>query len=1068
MIGTPFRLGLALALLLGFSATLCAGDKAAGEPSPDEVKFFENHVRPVLANHCYRCHGAERQRGGLRLDSLAAMITGGDSGSALTPGKPDESLLIEAVNYDPFGYQMPPTGKLEEKDIAALTKWVELGAPWPGASAEGVVAAGPREKITDEDRAFWSFQPLASPEVPNVNDGGWSQTPIDRFIYARLAAEGLEPAEKADPRQLIRRVYFDLIGLPPDPVEVERFAADPSPKAFERIVDELLASPRYGERWGRHWLDLVRYAESDGWRQDAYRPHAWRYRDYVIESFNEDKPYDRFVQEQLAGDEIAPNDPDALVATGFLRHMIYEYNQRDARTQWNEILTDMTDTTADVFLGLGMGCARCHDHKFDPILQKDYFALQAFLAPAIWRDDVPAASHEDVEAFNTQLAAWEEATAEIRSKIEAIRGVHDKRAFDGAVNKFPEDIIAMVRKPATERTPLESQLAYLAIRQGDYDIERLNLTSKLKGETKTEYEELVAELKKFDHLKPEPLPQAMTVTDVGPEPPVTTIWGGRDQTPIEPAFLTVLGEPAPEIVPPEGLDSTGRRTALAKWLTQPDHPLTTRVIANRIWKYHFGRGLVPTTSDFGRLGEAPTHPELLDWLARRFVADGWSFKRMHRLILTSAVYQQTALRETPQVAALKDPTNRLLWRFNTTRLDADQIRDAMLFASGELRERTGGPSVDHGQPVRSIYTKVVRNSRDPFLAAFDFPMGFTSTPERNTTTTPTQALMMINGDYTLARAAALARRLSRHSDSRKQIEEGFLLAFGRAPTSSELNVIEEFLEGVGKTPEQRMPLASVEFPGRSSRGLRLLEDPAEPLPTLDSPEALPSGNFTVEAYIQLERLYADATVRTIAAEWNNHNSSPGWSLGVTSTKSSYTPRNLILQFVGQNAEGKTTYEVVPSGLLIDLNKPYYVAVSVELDKPGEEGITFFAKRLDGSHPLQTARVAHQVVSGLGNEFPLTIGGRTASPKHRWQGIIDDVRLSRAALEPHELLIQSGDGRGVVGHWTFESADDRLADSSKNALNLRARSSSSPAGPTNEALLDFCHVLLNSNEFLYVD
>ncbi len=1043
-------------------------DLVPREPTPDEAKFFENHVRPVLANHCYRCHGPERQRGELRVDSLGALLAGGESGPSIVLGKPDESLMIEAIHYDPFSYQMPPTGKLEDKDVKALTRWVEIGAPWPGATQEQPVATRPKEKITDEDRAFWAFQPLANPEAPRVDDQGWSLTPIDQFIFRALTEAGLDPAEPADPRQLIRRVYFDLIGLPPESAVVERFAADPTPEAYAKIVDELLDNPRYGERWARHWLDLARYAESDGWRQDGYRPHAWRYRDYVIRSFNEDKPYDRFVQEQLAGDEIAPDDPDALIATGFLRHSIYEYNQRDAVTQWTEIMTDVTDTTADVFLGLGMGCARCHDHKFDPILQKDYFALQAFLAPMVWRDDVPPVTPEDLAEYESQLNEWYEATTELRAEIDAIEAPFIKRAIDTAVNKFPDDVIAMIRKPAADQTPYEAQVAALALRQADFEIGRANISGKLKDEKKETYERLQAELKKFDHLKPRALPVAMTVADVGPHPPTVTIPGSRSAEPIEPGFLTVMGQEPPTIVPPEGLDSTGRRSALAHWLTQPDHPLVTRVIVNRIWKYHFGTGIVATTSDFGRLGEEPSHPELLDWMARRFVADGWSFKRMHRLILTSRVYQQSALRETPETAAMKDPTNRLLWRMNTRRLDADQIRDAMLATSGELRERTGGPAVDHNQPVRTVYTRVVRNTRDPLLDVFDYPMGFTSTPERNTTTTPTQALLMINGQWTLARAAAFARRLGKLSDPEVQVHTAFELALGRAPTPRELTMSVEFLKQGSETDPQP-PVELAKFPVRGTQAARMVEASNAPLLSVPDRADLPSGDFTIEAYVQLDSLYNSATVRTIAAQWDGDNKKPGWSLGVTSTKSSYKPRNLIVQLTGNDAEGKQTYEVIASNLHLELKKPYYVAASVRLAEDGPGSVTFFARRLDGEHPVESAEVPHPIAEGYRNNLPFTLGGRATSPQHRWNGLVDEVRLSSVALNAEDLLIHRGAGRDVVGAWSFQSPEALLTDASGRQAHLVPLVHGQTAGgPSAEALIDFCHVLLNSNEFLYVD
>src|SRR5262245_48146517 len=411
---------------------ICTSGRAA-EPSREQVEFFEKKVRPVLAEHCYKCHSEadKKHKGNLTLDSLAGMLKGGDSGAALVPGQPDKSLLVKAVTHQDADLKMPPQKKLAANQIADLREWVKGGAAWPGTGTVKV-----RGKITDEDRQWWAFQPVKAQPVPAVSDVGWSIHAMDRFIFARLQAEGLTPAPPADRGVLVRRVYFDLIGLPPTPAELDAVLNDTSTDWYEKLVDKLLASPRYGERWARHWLDLVRYAESDGYRIDEYRNEAWRYREYVINSFNNDKPYNRFVHEQLAGDEIDPDNPEAQAATGFLRLWIYEYNQRDVRTQWSIILDDITDVTGDVFLGLGMGCARCHDHKFDPILQKDYYRLQAFFASILPRDDLPLASPRQHTDYLSRLAAWEAQTATIRQQIDALEAPYRTSAAKGAIAKF--------------------------------------------------------------------------------------------------------------------------------------------------------------------------------------------------------------------------------------------------------------------------------------------------------------------------------------------------------------------------------------------------------------------------------------------------------------------------------------------------------------------------------------------------------------------------------------------------------------------------------------------------------
>jgi hypothetical protein len=794
---------LAIVLFALGAASLGASEKA---PSAEELKFFETKVRPVLANNCYKCHGVDKQSNKLRLDGIATILAGGESGKAIVPGKPKESLLIEAINYESL--EMPPDGKLKAEEITALTEWVKMGAPWPSGEKPAAARVGRQPGvITREDRAFWSFAPLREGAIPSLSDNGWSRNAIDLFIFDRLHAEGLVPAGEANARTLVRRLYFDLHGLPPTPAQVDEFLTDESADAYERLVERLLASPRYGERWGRHWLDLVRYGESDGYRQDAYRPHAWRYRDYVIEAFNADKPYNRFAQEQLAGDELFPGDANALVATGYLRLGLYEYNQRDVRTAWSEMLNDMTDVTADVFLGLGMSCARCHDHKFDPILQRDYFRLQAFFAPLMPRDDAPVASAAAITEHRAQLAAWEEKTAEIRRRLNEIERPLLEQAERGAVNKFPADIKTMIRKPAHERTPLEHQLAELGYRQPIYDMKTMAFATKLKGDAKKEWEDLRKELSAFDTEKPAPLPFAYTVSDVGAISPPTIIPGDREERPIEPGYLTILDPQPAAIEPlPENSQSSGRRAALARWITRSEHPLATRVIVNRIWQYHFGQGLVSTASDFGRLGEPPSHPELLDYLARRFVERGWSLKDLHRLILTSATYRQAAVGVNSELAMRKDPGNRWLWRMNVRRLDAEPIRDAMLAASGELNLAAGGPGVDAATPRRSVYTKIIRNTRDPLLDAFDVADGFSSFARRNSTTTANQALLMINGDWTQKRAQAFARRLKEAEPSGEEprVALAYRLAYSREPSTSELNAATAFLAEQAKrakTPE---------------------------------------------------------------------------------------------------------------------------------------------------------------------------------------------------------------------------------------------------------------------------
>src|SRR6266487_1811694 len=464
--------------------------------------------------------------------------------------------------------------------------------------------------------------------------------------------------------------------------------------------------------------------------------------------------------EQVAADELWPGDPEAVVGTSYLRLTIYEYNQRDVHTQWRGIINDITDVTGDAFLGLGLQCARCHDHKFDPILQKDYFRLRAFFAPLAPREDIPLTTPEELAEYRRQLAQWQEKTADIRAQIDALEKPVRERTAKGVLDKFPKEIQAIMKKPDFERTPYEQQIHDLAYRQVTYEFEKLD--GKFKGEEKEKLDKLRDELEKFDEFKPRPLPTMPLVSDIGPVAPLNAIPKRAKDEDIAPGLLSLLDAALMEIKPVSGSPgTTGRRAALARWLAQPDNRFTTRVMVNRIWQRHFGQGIVATPSDFGHLGEKPTHPELLDWLASYFVEHNWSVKAVHRLVMTSAAYRQSALTPTSAIAKTKDPDNRFLWRMNVRRLEAEQIRDAMLAATGELDETAGGPSVDPSKPRRTVYTKWLRNSRDSLIEAFDPPDAYTSTPQRNVTTTPSQALMLINGQYTLQRAQALAERIAR-------------------------------------------------------------------------------------------------------------------------------------------------------------------------------------------------------------------------------------------------------------------------------------------------------------------
>lgn len=699
--------------------------------------------------------------------------------------------------------------------IFALSVLLALAWSAPARAARG--------KFTPEERAWRMFQPLRPVPVPEVKNREWPRTEIDRFILARLEREGLTPAPGAARETLARRAFFDTLGVPPSREELETFLNDDAPDAWGRLVDRLLADPRYGERQAQAWLDVARYAESDGYKQDDYREHAWRYRDWVIRAFNEDMPYGRFLSLQLAGDELEPDNPDALIATGFLTHGIYEYNNTNVAGQREVILNEITDTAADAFLGLGLQCARCHDHKFDPLLQKDYYRLQAVFAPLAERPDTPVLAPEAKREYEARLAEWEAATADVRAKIEALREPWREKTKREVVAKFPPEIQAVLEKPEEGRTPLESQIAALAWRQVTWQWDRLD--AQIKGEDRAKLAELNRELAAFDSLKPPAPPRARTVCNSRAEPPPVLIPRREKEGEVSPGAPVIFGG-EPFVLPDPARPAFGRRAALARWLARPENPLTARVIVNRVWQQRFGRGLHETPSDFGPNAGLPSHPELLDWLALRFMEDGWSLKKLHRLILTSAVWRQGSDSPSAELARVKDPENRLLWQWRARRLSAEEIRDAMLAASGELDPTPGGPGDDGGKSTRrSVYLKVLRNARDPLLMAFDFPERINSAPDRSVTTTATQALFLSNNPWVKDRAAAMSRALSRETpvvsaagdfvpenaptDWNALTENAWRRAAGRAPTEAEREETLAFLRDATDVTDEASREAAV-------------------------------------------------------------------------------------------------------------------------------------------------------------------------------------------------------------------------------------------------------------------
>jgi hypothetical protein len=680
-------------------------------------------------------------------------------------------------------------------------------------------------KFNSIQKKWWAIQPVSAVQPPAVDAAGqqWVRNEIDHFVYDKLKAKNLRPAPLASREVFLRRVTLDLTGLPPTPAEAQAFLNDTKPGAEERLVDRLLASPRYGERWGRHWLDVVRYSDSDGFKQDDTRPNMWRYRDWVIQSWNEDKPFDRFIKEQIAADELYPGDAKALPGLGYLRLFEDEFNQANIPLRRQELLNDLTDNTAYAFLGVTLACARCHDHKFDPLLHRDYYRLQAFFANIKIDDNAPVASTADIAAYNAKMEQYKAAAKPILDQIDVLLAAPRAAYRKEYIERFPEEVQVVINREPAKRTPLDWQIYHKAITQVDVE-DSLVVSKRGTPAIKAQYQKLLKDLDQYKHLLPEPLPVAQVMRDQAMDAPATHVLRagaiGAEMEETAPGFLSIL-DPAPATVhaKPE-LNSSGRRTALANLLADAKNPLTTRVIVNRIWQYHFGRGIAGTPNDFGLMGDRPSHRELLDWLTGTFTgADGWSIKKLHKRIVLSATYRQSS--DYRAEAAAIDNENKFLWRYPRRRLEAEAIRDSMLAVSGLLDRTMGGPGVFPSVPAgteiqegrhwrkstgdadefrASVYIFARRLVRYPMLESFDAPLAFESCGRRQETVTADQALELMNGQAAARFAQALARRVANDSGQSHDAlaERAYRLTLGRAPSAVELDRSRAFLTAQSK------------------------------------------------------------------------------------------------------------------------------------------------------------------------------------------------------------------------------------------------------------------------------
>jgi hypothetical protein len=853
---------------------------AQSAPGSVDADFFETKIRPLFAEKCYACH-AEARMGGLQLDSAEHFVKGGKSGLVAVPGDPDASLLVKALRYDATP-KMPPTGKLAADQIAAVEAWVKAGAVWPRDGKPALIS--PPYKITAEQRAFWSFEPVKPVPPPDVKDSSWARTDIDRFIMSKLEARGLHPVRRADRRTLIRRATYDLTGLPPTAEEVDAFEHDRSPDAFVEVVDRLLASPRYGERWGRLWLDVARYSDDrlDSERDNPY-PASFRYRDWVIQAIQNDMPYDVFVKAQIAGDRL-PDREKYEAGLGF-----YALSP--------EMQDDRVDATTRAFLGLTVACAQCHDHKYDPIPTRDFYSLMG-----IFRNtglhEVPLAPKETVDAYKAQSALIQKKEKELKEFVDVqsaqlglilaseiarymlASGEQSSEAADSTADPaldretlarwtkylaesekqhpFLRDWYAATTDDRLAKAATEFQAQVLAViaektrvddenhvrlgldptrddlsnanlvsldrakfglwedmlgdrgvlHYGDSKKEEAKIDRFLSGVWLEHLTQLRAQLAALKKDLPPAYPVLQTIADKE-KPEEQHVWIRGDQNNpgdlAPPHFLAILS-PAE----PEPFQRGKERLELAEAIASPANPLTARVIVNRVWQRHFGYGLVRTPSNFGSQGDRPSHPELLDYLAGRFVLEGWSLKKLHREIMLTAAYGLSD--EASERNYAEDPGNRLLWRYNRRRLDAEALRDSLLYVSGKLDLHAGGPAVrlDKENNRRTVYAYISRRQLDPMLALFDFPNPNSTSEQRLQTTVPLQKLFLMNSPFVIDQSTALAARVAANASSDDQrITAAYRLVLQRAPTPAERRLAHDFIRrNAGAWPEYTQVLLS--------------------------------------------------------------------------------------------------------------------------------------------------------------------------------------------------------------------------------------------------------------------
>lgn len=882
-------LGAIACSLLAAAFVVAVTERAAGDDAMSRDEFFERHVRPLLAEKCFSCHGRGQRKGGLSLDSRDALMAGGESGSAVVEGRPQDSLLVESIEYS-GSLEMPPDGKLSEREVEILKQWVTLGLPWPAETASSASAMRSGGEVTEQDRQFWSFRPIREPQLPTIRDTQWPRRPLDYFVLSRLESEGLKPVAEADRRTYIRRAAFDLLGLPPTDAEIEHFASDRRPDAYERLIDRLLEAPQYGQRWSRHWLDIARYGEDQAHTFQARRyPSGYRYRDWVVDSLNNDLPIDDFLMQQVASDHLPGDDRlQRLPALGYFSlGPVYYADAGCAPKAKADEYDDRIDTLTRGILGLTVSCARCHDHKFDPITMHDYYALAGIFASTEYVE-VPLAPAEQVKAYEDAQAAIKESEQQLKTaEADAARRAGEAfatrtadyllvawqvlnrrkvepayevaRAIEGTdlheflvehwLQALASDVIRShaafkpwqelvhaedasidlsqdtVAKAAIGRvaTDIQSQLMTAIQLRRDAEAEAKTSDKRSKRSLPGDVSSLLTNLvdnanaplaipkdRVAKHLDDDArqqlaaLKKSLDERKKNAPAKYDVVHSLQDGQPANQKIhlrgnVNDLGEEVPrrfiEVLSAscgqEPFTQGSGRLQLAKAIVSPTNPLTARVFVNRVWQHHFGRGIVATPSNFGLLGVPPTHPELLDYLAARFIASGWSLKRLHREIMLSSTYRLASAHSQPNFES--DPENRLLWRMHRRRLDIESWRDSLLMVAGNIDLTMGGPSAnlaDKNNRRRTLYAAISRHELNPVLRLFDFPDPNLTSERRSLTTVPMQQLFVLNSDFMVDQSRAVAARLEKANlpDTAAKVEQLYRWLFGRQPLPQELRL----------------------------------------------------------------------------------------------------------------------------------------------------------------------------------------------------------------------------------------------------------------------------------------